>query len=394
MESTPRCPDRTEAPASLLAALDRVADPRRAASVVYPLGAMLALVVAAFTAGQTSVLGISRWIGRQEAATLAALGLPPGRVPCQSTLHRLLRQLDLGSLTAQVQAAFAAVTAPSSAARQGVALDGKGQRGRHRRRGRHYAVHAVTAVCHASALVVGHEPIADHPGSTDTELPAARRLIGRLDWRGRVVTGDRLYGQTWLCDAVTAAGGDYLVLIGGNQHRRYHAITALWETPGLLPDVRTAQTQESGHGRHDECRTLSVSATVERLGSWPGIQQVFRLTRTWIERGIAHSSVRYGITSLRPEQAGPEVLLQLRRGHWTIENRLHRQKDGLLREDASQVYLGTGPAVLSILRDAALNLLSLAGVHPVLAHTQHLAQCPHQALAMLCQPLTAHPTHA
>ncbi|HEY8613620.1 MAG TPA: ISAs1 family transposase [Roseomonas sp.] len=154
--------------------------------------------------------------------------------------------------------------------------------------------------------------------------------------------------------------------------------------------MRTAQTQEAGHGRHDECRTLRVSATVECLGSWPGIQQVFQLTRTWTERGTVRSSFRYGITSLRPDQAGPEDLLQLRRGHWTIENRLHHQKDGLLREDASLVHAGTGPAVLSVLRDAALNLLSLAGIRTVLAHTQYLAQFPHQALAMVVAPLIAH----
>lgn len=390
MESTPSSPELTVAPESLLAALREVVDPRRAASVVYPLASLLALTVAAMAAGQTSVLAISRWIARQERATLVALGLPPDRVPCQSTLHRLLHHLEIASLTAQVHAAFATVTAPPAAGQQGIALDGKGHRGRGHYSGRDYAVHAVTAVCHDSGLVVAHEPVAHQPGSTDTELPAARRLMARLDWGGRVVTGDRLYGQTWLCDVVTAAGGDYLVLVGGNQHRRYHAITALWTTPGLLPDVRTAQTQETGHGRHDECRTLSVSAAVGSLSSWPGIQQVFRLTRTWSERGRARSSVRYGITSLRPEQAGPEQLLQLRRGHWTIENRVHRQKDGLLREDASQVHVGTGPAGLSVLRDAALNLLYLAGIRTVLAQTQYLAQFPQQALRMVCQPLTAH----
>jgi predicted transposase YbfD/YdcC len=387
MESTPACPVLSVAPDSLLAALRSVADARRAASVVYPLGAMLALVVAAFAAGQTSVLAITRWAARQDDATLEGIGLPPGRRPCQSTLHRLLRHLDVTSLTAQVQAAFAAVTAPPPPFRQGIAIDGKGQRGRGRHSGRDYAVHAVCAVCHDSGLVVAHEPVAHHPGSTDTELPAARRLLARLDWAGRVVTGDRLYGQTWLCAAVTAAGGDYLLLVGGNQHRRYHALAALWETPHVLPDVRTAQTEETGHGRRDECRTLSVSATVTSLSSWPGIQQVFRLTRTWIERGRPRSSVRYGITSLRPDQAGPEQLLQLRRGHWTIENRVHRQKDGLLREDASQVHVGTGPAVLSVLRDAALNLLYLAGICTVLAHTQYLAQLPQHALALVCRPL-------
>lgn len=391
MESTPPCLVLAVSPESLLAALREVVDPRRVASVVYPLEAMLAGAVAALAAGQTSVLAMSRWAARQEDATLVTLGLPPGRVPCQSTLHRLFRHLEVASLTAQVQAAFAGVTAPSPTTRQGIALDGKGQRGRGRHSGRDYAVHAVTAVCHDSGLVVAHEPIADHPGSTDTELPAARRLLARLDWAGRVVTGDRLYGQSWLCAAVTAAGGDYLLLVGGNQSRRYQALTALLAPATVLPDARTVATVEDGHGRTDERRELTVTAAVAPLGdAWPGVQQAFRLTRAWTERGIVHTSVRYGITSLGPDQASPEDLLRLRRGHWTIENRVHRQKDGLLREDASQVHVGTGPAVLSVLRDAALNLLYLTGIRTVLAHTQLLAQFPHQALTLVCQPLTPH----
>lgn len=391
MESTPSVAVVTVAPDSLLGALREVTDPRRAASVVYPLGAMLALVVAALGAGQTSVLAISRWAGRQDGASLASLGLPPGRVPCQSTLHRLLRTLDVTSLTTQMQAAFAAVTASSPDAQQGIALDGKGQRGRGRHSGRDYAVHAVTAVCHDAGLVVAHEPIADHPGSTDTELPAARRLLGRLDWGGRVVTGDRLYGQPWLCAAVTAAGGDYLLLVGGNQARRYQALTALLADPAALPDARTVETVEDGHGRTGERRVLTATAAVGPLGDdWPGIRQAFRLTRTWSERGLVHRSVRYGITSLGPDQAGPEQVLRLRRGHWTIENRVHRQKDGLLREDASQIHCGAAPAALSVLRDAALNLLYLAGIRTVLAHTQYLAQYPHQAFAMVCRSLATH----
>jgi hypothetical protein len=352
---------------------------------------MLALVVAALTAGQTSVLGISRWIARQDGTTLETLGLPSGRVPHQSTLHRLLRQLDVASLTTQVQAAFAAVTAAAPAALQGIALDGKGQRGRGRYSERDYAVYAVTAVDHASGLVVAHEPIADHPGSTDSELPAARRLLTRLAWPGRVVTGDRLYGHPWLCAAVTAAGGDYLLLVGGNQSRRHQALTTLLADPATRPEVRTGETIEDGHGRTQERRVLTVTAAVGTLrADWPGIAQAFRLTRTWTERGIAHTSVRYGITSLTPQQAAPETLLQLRRGHWTIENRVHRQKDGLLREDASQIHCGAAPAVLSVLRDAALNLLYLAGIRTVLAHTQHLAQLPQHALAMVCRPLVTH----
>ena len=205
----------------------------------------------------------------------------------------------------------------------------------------------------------------------------------------RVLTGDRLYGQQWVCEAVCAAGGDYLLLVGGNQGRRQQALIERLTCATVVADVRTASTEEDGHGRQHERRDLSVTADVAGLGdAWPGVRQVFRLTRAWVERGLPHTSVRYGITSLSPDQASPQDLLRLRRGHWTIENQVHRHKDGLLREDASQVYRGAGPAVLAVLRDAALNLLVLGGSHTHLAHTQHLAQFPHQALAMVTLPLT------
>ncbi|MFN8678016.1 MAG: hypothetical protein U0Z70_16670 [Thermomicrobiales bacterium] len=42
MESTPSVPVATVVPESLVAVLHEVADPRRAASVVYPLAAVLA----------------------------------------------------------------------------------------------------------------------------------------------------------------------------------------------------------------------------------------------------------------------------------------------------------------------------------------------------------------
>lgn len=385
MESTPPCPVLAVSPEGLLAALREVTDPRRAASVVYPLAAVLALTVAALAAGQTSVLAIARWAARQEPAHLEALGFPAGRVPCQSTLHRLFRELDVWALARQVQHAFAVVTAPSPPTLQGIAIDGKGHRSRLRRSGHAYAVHAVSAVCHTTGLVVAHEPIQDDPAAQDTELPAARRLLDRLAWSGRVLTGDRLYGQQWVCAAVCAAGGDYLLLVGGNQGRRQQALI---DRLTAAAELRTAWTEEDGHGRSHERREVRVTADVAGLDAWPGVRQIFRLTRTWVERGVPHTSVRYGITSLGPDQASPADLLRLRRGHWTIENRVHRHKDGLLREDASQLHRGAGPAVLAVLRDAALNLLVLSGSHTHLASSQHLAQFPHQALALLAHPLT------
>src|SRR5687767_10747999 len=99
MECTPAAmPPATAAvcvaPPSLLAAFAAVPDPRRRASVAYPLPAVLALAVAAILARQLSQLAIAEWAARQGAAVLAPLGLAPGRTPCQSTLQRLFARLD------------------------------------------------------------------------------------------------------------------------------------------------------------------------------------------------------------------------------------------------------------------------------------------------------------
>ena len=65
-------------------------------------------------------------------------------------------------------------------------------------------------------------------------------------------------------------------------------------------------------------------------------------------------AVRYCISSL-PVDA--EVLLALVRGHWGVENGLHRTLDVQFREDDCRLRRGHGPAVMGILRRAALNMV-------------------------------------
>ena len=76
---SPTTATATISPASLLAAFGRVPDPRRSASVIYPLPAMLALTVAALLCAQTSVLAIAEWAARQPTDLLSAPRLS-GRV--------------------------------------------------------------------------------------------------------------------------------------------------------------------------------------------------------------------------------------------------------------------------------------------------------------------------
>jgi predicted transposase YbfD/YdcC len=239
----------------------------------------------------------------------------------------------------------------------------------------------LTAFTHDRQVVLAQEPIDQGMDKSEGELTVAPALVARIDWRGRVLTGDALFCQRALCQQVLRAGGDYLLVVKENQPTLLHDIALLFDPPGaarppVLDDRREACTVERGHGRQDEVRHLVTSTDLMDYLDWPGVAQIFRVERTWREKGRCRRQVRYGLTSLPPAVGSPARLLALKRGHWGIENRLHRTKDATLGEDASQVHVGQGPTVLALLRDAAVSLLHRAGVRAITALLCH-SPTPH-----------------
>jgi hypothetical protein len=95
---------------------------------------------------------------------------------------------------------------------------------------------------------------------------------------------------------------------------------------------------------------------------------------------------RYGTSSLASKQADAARLLTLRRGHWSIENRLHRHKVVNCSEDAILIHVDAGPTVMALLRDAALSLLHHAGVSRIASLLRTYSQSPEQAVALVVGP--------
>ena len=387
------------APPSLLAAFAAVPDPRRQASVDYPLPAVLALVVVALLARQLSQLAIAEWAARQGAAVLVPLGFSVGRTPCQSTLQRLFARLDADRLIDALTRHFQPGAAPDPPVRggQGVAIDGKAQRGRLRFQGGGCPVHALTAFCHERGIVLAQEPIDSTADKAEAELSVAPALVARLDWRGRVLTGDALFCQRALCRQVRDAGGDYLLLVKANQPALRADLALLFDPPATVPaaplgDRREVTTLEKGHGRTHDRRQLVASTDLNRYLDWPDVAQVFRLERTWRERGQPKGEGHYGLTSLPPAAADAARLLALRRGHWQIENALHYTKDVTLGEDASLIHAGAGPTVMALLRDTALSLLRRADHRAIASRLRAHADQPLAALALVLHPPPS--THA
>jgi len=390
-DAPPAPPALVVSMASLHAAFATVPDPRRAQGRRYALPALLTLAVAALLADQLTEQAIAEWGADQSRAVKRALGFPKGVTPHQTTLQRLFQRLDPAALATALTRYFdppAADERPRGS--QGVAVDGKAQRGRlpfETHAG--CPVHALTAFCHDRGVVLAQEEIRSTADKAEAELTVAPALLARVDWVGRVLTGDALFCQRGLCDQVLAAGGDYLLVVKENQPTLHDDLRLLFDPPADQPaplpllDRREARTVETGHGRRDDTRTLVASTDLNDYLDWPGVAQVFRLERTWRARGRDKRAVHYGITSLPPEIADAPRLLGHKRGHWRVENRLHYIKDVVLGEDRSLLHHGTGPSIMAQLRDTALNLLRLAGHRRVAARLRYHSRHAEAVLSLL-----------
>jgi hypothetical protein len=142
---------------------------------------------------------------------------------------------------------------------------------------------------------------------------------------------------------------------------------------------------DKGHGRLER-RTLRATTILTLHRKWPGLAQGFELTRQRTVKGVTTHEVAYGITSLKPEQADARKLLELTRGHWGIENRLHYVRDVTLGEDSCRVRKGSAPQVLAAVRNAVIHLLAGVEASSFAAAIRRLNNHPEEALALLDLP--------
>jgi hypothetical protein len=107
-------------------------------------------------------------------------------------------------------------------------------------------------------------------------------------------------------------------------------------------------------------RKIAVSAEAVPHLDWPGLGQIARLERTRLIGDKSSTEIVYLITSLAPNQAGPERLLELVRTHWAIENKLHHVRDVTMNEDRCRVRAGARP--LATLRNTAIGIIRRRGL--------------------------------
>jgi predicted transposase YbfD/YdcC len=151
------------------------------------------------------------------------------------------------------------------------------------------------------------------------EIPAAQTLLPCLPLAGRVCTADALHTQKDFMLGVQALGGKTVLTVKNNQPTLYAALATYFADPHA--SIRQDETLDQHRGRIEK-RCIRVSSQMKAyLKDWPLVEQVAELTRTVTigQTGITSQEVVYLITPLSPSEASPPRLLELVRGHWSIE---------------------------------------------------------------------------
>jgi len=375
---------------SLLSCFAVLPDPRDPRGIRHSLPCLLVLVTAALLSGKTLLEDVTAWIAHAGPEVLAAAGARRDKhgnrvPPHKKTVSRVLGALGAQALADGTAAFLAArlpagpVTFPVRRPRLLPSLncDGKEIRG---------ATAADGTVPFLLPAAAGGIVIAEREiGAKTNEIPEIGPMLLGLNARfplaGQVITAGALHTQRKLAALICRdLLAHYVLTVKDNQKNLHAALAAL-----NRDRARRHATRDTGHGRRETRRCQVMDAPARIRAMFPHARQVARITRT-VTRTLTARSGRqrtttretsteaaYIITSLHRREAAPAHLAANVRGHWGIENKVHRVRDLTFREDACKVRAGSRPRVLATLRNLAIGLIRQAG-HARIAGTIRQAQ--------------------
>jgi predicted transposase YbfD/YdcC len=109
-----------------------------------------------------------------------------------------------------------------------------------------------------------------------------------------------------------------------------------------------------------EIRCLECLEVTPSQVGFPGARLAARLETRVRRKGKWSREVVYLVSSLTLEELQAQGMLELKRGYWAIESRLHHCLDMTLREDQSRVRTPAAARVLGTIRRVVVSLANAA----------------------------------
>jgi predicted transposase YbfD/YdcC len=354
--------------------LHEIIDPRRPQGRRHDLPTLLTLAILSICCGQESYLAMHEWsVNYQEMLSIHVPFLS-GHTPDAATFHRVFARLD-GSKFEEIVGQWLQSVIPTEKG-EGIALDGKSLHGT--------VFHLVASFSHIAKGVLFEM-------STETkgkELVVGPKVLTHLSIKDRVVTGDALFAQRMLCEQIVKRHGGYVIRVKGNQENMESDIRLFFKDIPFGKKLHTSKTTDHWKGQK-EIREISVSSDLQLLSylNWPGLTDVWQQTKTVTKDGYTKKEIVVGIAcipeEIRQEDKIAQQIQDYIRGHWGIENRLHRQRDMVFHEDHSTIRKGNGPQIMAATKNIVLSVFHRATVRNFKTAQRRFASHPEELFAFL-----------
>jgi predicted transposase YbfD/YdcC len=327
----------------------KLRDPR-AGNRSHDLLEILIIALAATLCGAETASDMAQFGHAKQGVLGQFLRLENG-IPSHDTFSRVFRLLDPVAFEQMFRRFMAAFAKAHGMDLSGVvAIDGKSLRGAYERGRSATPLHIVNAFATKARMV-----IASLRAPERNEIDAALEMLKLLQLKHRIITADALFCSRDFAATVLARGGNYVLALKKNQIKLYAAVAAQFSRKGERDTA--VSVEEASHDRREWRK-----ATIMRAGDlaarydFKGIIAIARVTsRRRRKVGPAEKPViRYYLLSM---YVPAKRLLQIVRGHWSIENQLHWLLDVLFKEDANRARKDAAPENLAILRKFSINIL-------------------------------------
>jgi len=362
----------------LIDILAEIPDFRKAKGKRHPLSAILALACVATMCGYKSYRAFSEWGRNYGSDFMKALGFTHEKPPCPATFSNIFRKLNVKLVEERI-GRWAESLLKAIRGDDNISLDGKTAKGSLKQDCE--VSHFLSALGHELGLTLGQVGV----DNKTNEIGVVHELLHNLVLEGRVVTMDALLTQRKVASTILDGGGDYVMIAKENQEKLLDEVKTVFHGPySHLLDKTCAQTLDIGHGRIEE-RSIVVSSALSGYSDWPGLEQVFQLTRkTTIKKtGKVRGETAYGVASLTSDEADASCLMNFIRCHWHIENKSHWVRDVVFGEDGSQVHSENAPQVMAAFRNTAIGLMRIAGKTSIASACREFAAKPGKALELI-----------
>lgn len=339
---------------TLLEKLSQVIDGRSCQGKRHPLENILIIIFYGMLAGCTNLVEIVELAHTDNVFLKRILEMPHG-IPHPTTISYALQLCDVGTLI-QVylswrQIIYGVITDKVAS------FDGKTMNGAH---GEGVIKHILSLLTHETLTTIGQVGV----DQKENEIPAVHRLFEQTPSSlllGLTLIGDALHTHTETAALIRSSKAHYLLVVKDNQELLRQDIQYFFETHIAVNN--TATDYQYGHGS-----TIKTTVTISHdqnmltyLSHWKDISTVGKIHRVGKRKRVGNRTpvdeIVYFIASTPDLTA--QMALRMVRGHWKIENNLHRTKDMLYHEDQQTLRLGTAPQVMTFLRSMTINLFTL-----------------------------------